>query len=244
VSSTPLSSTPGAANSSSLWQEDFILSQPLGGNGFVSMRQYCSMALSAGCRVIVPDIEACDAMVGTADLTACRRADIRAGQSTPLVSRSGQLLGMISTYWRKPHRPTECQLRHWTCLPDKSLTLIERGALRFSKATCRYSASARAIPSATTDQSSRQPNSRTCAFHVVTIPSSVLPIILSAEDVAIAARRACASPAFLRAVMSRTTPRARTGIRAAFISTRPWPSSQRRHHSASLHDRLRRRNCV
>jgi hypothetical protein len=25
----------------------------------------CAMALSAGCRVIVPDIEACDAMAGT-----------------------------------------------------------------------------------------------------------------------------------------------------------------------------------
>jgi hypothetical protein len=80
------------------------------------------MALSAGCRVIVPGIEACDAMEGTADLTACRRSDIRAGQSTPLVSRSGQLLGMISTYWRKPIDLLNASCSHWTCLPDRPLT--------------------------------------------------------------------------------------------------------------------------
>jgi hypothetical protein len=95
------------------------------------------MALSAGCRVIVPDIEACDAMVGTADLTAHRRSDIRAGQSTPLVSRSGQLLGMISTYWRKPHRPTECQRQPSDVLARQAADLIERGvaenALRESR---------------------------------------------------------------------------------------------------------------
>jgi PAS domain S-box-containing protein len=88
----------------------------------------CAMALSAGCRVIVPDIEACDAMAGTADLFAYRRSDVRAGQSTPLVSRSGQLLGMISTYWRKPHRPTERELQPLDVLARQAADLIERSA--------------------------------------------------------------------------------------------------------------------
>jgi hypothetical protein len=52
----------------------------------------CGMALSAGCRVVVRDIETCEAMVGTADLDAYRRSGIRAVQSTPLMARSGRLL--------------------------------------------------------------------------------------------------------------------------------------------------------
>jgi hypothetical protein len=56
---------------------------------------------------MVPDIETCDFMAGTVDLDEYRRSNIRAVQSTPLVSRSGQLLGMISTHWREPHQPTE-----------------------------------------------------------------------------------------------------------------------------------------
>jgi diguanylate cyclase (GGDEF)-like protein/PAS domain S-box-containing protein len=86
----------------------------------------CGMALSAGHRVVVPDIEACDAMAGTGDLDECRRSDIRAMQSTPLVSRSGRLLGMISTHWHKPHQPTERALRSLDVLARQAADLIER----------------------------------------------------------------------------------------------------------------------
>jgi hypothetical protein len=71
----------------------------------------CGLALFAGCRVVVPDVETCDFMAGTADLDESRRSNIRAVQSTPLMSRSGQLVGMISTHWRTPHQPTERALR-------------------------------------------------------------------------------------------------------------------------------------
>jgi PAS domain S-box-containing protein len=97
----------------------------------------CGMALSAGCRVIVPDIETHDAFARAADLDALRRIGIRAGQSTPLVARSGRLLGMISTHWRKPHRPTERELQHLDVLARQAADLIERNevetALRESK---------------------------------------------------------------------------------------------------------------
>src|SRR5262245_6356726 len=65
----------------------------------------CGVALSVGRRIIVPHTEACDFMAATGDLEAARRSNIRAVQSTPLVSRSGRLLGMISTHWREPHQP-------------------------------------------------------------------------------------------------------------------------------------------
>jgi PAS domain S-box-containing protein len=105
----------------------------------------CGMALSAGCRVIVPDIEACEAMVGTDDLDAYRRSGIRAVQSTPLVARSGHLLGMISTHWRKPHRPTEHELQPLDVLARQAADLIERNevekALRESREQFRWLAS-------------------------------------------------------------------------------------------------------
>jgi PAS domain S-box-containing protein len=105
----------------------------------------CGMALSAGCRVIVPDIETHEAFARRADLDALRQVGIRAGQSTPLVTRSGRLLGMISTHWRRPHRPTERELQPLDVLARQAADLIERNeveeALRESKEEFRRLAS-------------------------------------------------------------------------------------------------------
>jgi len=102
----------------------------------------CAVALSAGRRVMVPDIEACDFLAGTADLDAYRRSGIRAVQSTPLVSRSGRLLGMISTHWREPYPPTERALRLLDVLARQAADLIERtqieAALRESEERSRW----------------------------------------------------------------------------------------------------------
>src|SRR5262249_32022089 len=83
----------------------------------------CGLALSAGSRVVVPDIEPCDFMAGRADLDEYRRSNIRAVQSTPLVSRSGELLGMISTHWHEPHQPTERALRRLDVLARQAADL-------------------------------------------------------------------------------------------------------------------------
>src|SRR5262249_822967 len=70
---------------------------------------------------------------------------IRATQSTPLVSRSGQLLGMISTLCREPHQPTERTLRSLDVLARQAADLIERvqveTALRESEQRLRWLAS-------------------------------------------------------------------------------------------------------
>ncbi|MGH9582527.1 MAG: ATP-binding protein, partial [Bryobacteraceae bacterium] len=86
----------------------------------------CGEALQTGRRVIVPDVETCDFMAGTADLDVYRESGIRAVQSTPLISRSGHALGMISTHWRKPHRSTECEFRLLDVLARQAADLIER----------------------------------------------------------------------------------------------------------------------
>jgi PAS domain S-box-containing protein len=86
----------------------------------------CAIALSTRQRVIVTDVEACHFMAGTKDLDAYRRSGICAVQSTPLVSRSGSVVGMISTHWRKPHQPAERELDLFDVLGRQAADLIER----------------------------------------------------------------------------------------------------------------------
>jgi PAS domain S-box-containing protein len=105
----------------------------------------CGMALSAGCRVVLPDIETCEPLQRGAELDALRQAGIRACLATPFVARSGRLLGMISTHWRRPHRPTERELQPLDVLARKAADLIERNeaekALRESREQFRWLAS-------------------------------------------------------------------------------------------------------
>ena len=86
----------------------------------------CSVALATGHRSIVPDIELSDFMAGSEELETCRQTGIRAMQSTPLVSRAGRILGMISTHWRGPHEPSERDLRLLDVLARQAADLIER----------------------------------------------------------------------------------------------------------------------
>lgn len=55
-------------------------------------------------QVIVADIENDPSFAGTSLLEVKRRAGIRAFQTTPLISRKGECLGMISTYHQMPCR--------------------------------------------------------------------------------------------------------------------------------------------
>lgn len=86
----------------------------------------CVKALKSGRREIIPDYEEWDEIAGTEDLLAFRRTGIRAAQTTPLLSRSGSLLGMISTHWREPHEPTERDLRLLDILARQAADILER----------------------------------------------------------------------------------------------------------------------
>ena len=86
----------------------------------------CSKALSDNQRVVVTDIEACEFMAGTQEQLEYRRAGVRGVQSTPLRSRTGRLLGMLSTHWRTPHTPTEDEFRFFDVLARQAADLIER----------------------------------------------------------------------------------------------------------------------
>jgi GAF domain-containing protein len=58
-------------------------------------------------------------------------AGFRAVQSTPITSRKGELLGVLSTYFRKPHRPSERALR----MVDLYCKLLPMGGTSIAAAT-------------------------------------------------------------------------------------------------------------
>jgi len=86
----------------------------------------CSAAMRTGRRVIVPDVETCEFIVGTPALEDHRKTGIRAVQSTPLLSSSGKLVGMLSTHWRAPHHPAERNLGLFDILARQAADLLER----------------------------------------------------------------------------------------------------------------------
>ncbi|WP_325231210.1 GAF domain-containing protein [Sphingobium sp.] len=86
----------------------------------------CTLALKLGQRAIISDFETWDAIAGTPDLGAFRAAGIRSAQTTPLLSRNGKLLGMISTHWSEPHQPSERDLRLLDIVARQAADLLER----------------------------------------------------------------------------------------------------------------------
>lgn len=67
-------------------------------------------ALATGQRMIVEDVEHSPAFAGTAALDVQLRAGIRALQSTPVVTRFGEQIGMLSVHFRQVHKPDELEL--------------------------------------------------------------------------------------------------------------------------------------
>ena len=93
-------------------------------------RTTCGEALRTGRRVIVPDVKLCDFMAGSEDLEAFLDAGIHGAQTLPLVSRSGALLGMITTYWRGPHEMSEGELHALDILARLAADVIERSRVQ------------------------------------------------------------------------------------------------------------------
>ncbi len=86
----------------------------------------CGEALRKEKRVIVPDVEECEFLKGTKDLEVYRLTGSCASQSTPLFSRDGKMLGMISTHWKKPYHPSKHELSLLDVVARQAADLIER----------------------------------------------------------------------------------------------------------------------
>jgi signal transduction histidine kinase/DNA-binding response OmpR family regulator len=86
----------------------------------------CGMALKHNERVLITDVEQDAFVQGSQDAEEYRRSGLRAVQSTPLRSRTGRPLGMLSTLWRAPHTPTEHDFRLFDVLARQAADLMER----------------------------------------------------------------------------------------------------------------------
>ena len=104
------------------FQQDFL-------DYFSSVREDlpCGRALQRRERVIIEDVETDTAFEPHRQIAA---AGFRAMQSTPLFSRSGEPLGMLSTHFRQPHRPSERDLRLTDLYIVQAAELIERNQAR------------------------------------------------------------------------------------------------------------------
>lgn len=86
----------------------------------------CGTALERGERVIVENVGQSPIFAGTPALEIQLKAGIGAVQSTPLVTRSGRPVGMLSTHWKTPHRPDEQTLQILDLLASQTADIIER----------------------------------------------------------------------------------------------------------------------
>jgi PAS domain S-box-containing protein len=84
----------------------------------------CAQAMQSGERIIIEDVNLDPAYEPHRSVAAA--ADYRAVQSTPLKSRTGRILGMLSTHFRCPHRPSERDQRLLDLYARHAADLIER----------------------------------------------------------------------------------------------------------------------
>ncbi|MGB9927783.1 MAG: PAS domain S-box protein, partial [Methanosarcina sp.] len=86
----------------------------------------CGIAMEKMERVIIKDITQSSIFSKTDALSVLLSEGIRAVQSTPLVSKSGEFLGMLSTHFSQVHTPTERELQMIDILARQAADIIER----------------------------------------------------------------------------------------------------------------------
>jgi signal transduction histidine kinase/CheY-like chemotaxis protein len=83
-------------------------------------------AMRSGQLVIVEDIMASDIFAGHAAQKVVADAGVRAIVCMPLLSSDGDVLGMISTHFAKPHRPSEREVHFLDVLARQTADYLER----------------------------------------------------------------------------------------------------------------------
>jgi len=86
----------------------------------------CGTAMAAGQRIIVDDVTENPIFDGTEARGVLLRAGVRAVQSTPLWTHQGDLVGMLSTHYRRAGRPAERDLHLLDVLGHLAADYIDR----------------------------------------------------------------------------------------------------------------------
>ncbi len=86
----------------------------------------CGEATRRGERVIVDDVEQSPLFAGTESLKVLHKACVRSVQSTPLMSHTGRLLGILTTQHGHPTVPDTDDLRRLDLLARLASDIIER----------------------------------------------------------------------------------------------------------------------
>ena len=86
----------------------------------------CGAAMTSGGRVVVSDVASDPIFAGTEAARVMEQASARACQSTPLISVSGQFLGMLNTHFDHPHRPAEGQLELVDRIAERTVYWLEQ----------------------------------------------------------------------------------------------------------------------
>jgi C4-dicarboxylate-specific signal transduction histidine kinase len=84
----------------------------------------CGRAMQSRSRVIIEDVQTDEEFAPHRHIASS--AGFRAVQSTPLFSREGEILGVISTHFKHPHRPSERELRLSDLYARQAAEMIER----------------------------------------------------------------------------------------------------------------------
>jgi PAS domain S-box-containing protein len=87
----------------------------------------CGMAVARGGPVIIEDVEVDPSYAPFRE--SARLGGFRGDYSTPLISRSGELLGTIALFFREPHRPSERQVRLIELYARQAADFIENARL-------------------------------------------------------------------------------------------------------------------
>ena len=91
----------------------------------------CGRALLRNEQIVVPDVERDLGFAAHRRIAAS--SGFRAVQSTPLVGRAGRTLGVVSTHFGRPHRPTDAELERMTVLAKVTAALLELKLERASR---------------------------------------------------------------------------------------------------------------
>ncbi|HET7364163.1 MAG TPA: GAF domain-containing protein [Burkholderiales bacterium] len=93
----------------------------------------CGRAISEGKRVVLADVAASPFIAGTPSAQVLQRARVRAVQSTPLFATSGELLGVLSTHYERPHAPSDGELDALDHVALRAAFWLEGGVLEATK---------------------------------------------------------------------------------------------------------------